>query len=212
MCSEITTNHYTRLPTVIRQRLTMAQSKLKESYDPNWIPVSTSSEFKAKKILEDHGFSVIHNQRLYGYYPDLRIAGTNVLIEIDGGYHDRHNQKCKDAQRTKILGQYGFIVLRFTNSQVNQEDLLINKVRESIGIRPTKKVEILGIVSSPSDLKKMIEAKMKANTVFLIGRKESKAKKRHDRIDDRKSEKSNLKAENAKLRKEIAELKKQSLA
>jgi very-short-patch-repair endonuclease len=185
----------------------MTRTKLRESYDPNWEPPKTSSEFKAKKILEDHGFSVIHNQCLYGYYPDLRIAGTKVLIEIDGGYHSSRNQKTKDAKRTKILESYGFIVLRFTNEQVNKPDLLITKVRAALGIREIKKPQVVAIVADASDLKKMIDKKVKDDAFYLTAKKAAKTAIRQERIGNRKAERNGLKAENAKLRKELKELK-----
>ena len=185
----------------------MTRSKPRETYDPNWQPPTTSSEFKAKKILEDHGFSVIHNQCLYGYYPDLRIAGTKLLIEIDGGYHSSRNQKEKDAQRTKNLERGGFIVLRFTNAQIKNPDLLISKVRAALGIREIKKPEIVALVSDASDLKKMIDKKNKDNNFLLIAKKAAKTAIRQERIENRKAERNGLKAENAKLRKELKELK-----
>ena len=185
----------------------MARSKLRENFDPNWNPPNTSAEFKAKKILEDHGFSVIHNQCLYGYYPDLRIAGTKVLIEIDGGYHSSRNQKTKDEQRTKNLERYGFIILRFTNTQIKQPDLLITKVRAALNIREVKKPQIVAIVSNASDLKKMIDKKAKDDTFFLIAKKAAKSGARHDRIENRRAERNGLKAENARLRKELKDLK-----
>jgi very-short-patch-repair endonuclease len=133
----------------------MTQFNSRKNYDPNWEPPKTSFEFKAKKILEDHGFSVIHNQCLYGYYPDLRIANTNILIEIDGNYHGSKKQKAKDKQRTKVLEGYGFVILRFTNAQLRQRDLLINQVRAALGIRETKKSQlqskIVAIIPKPSN-------------------------------------------------------------
>ena len=185
----------------------MARSKARETYDPNWQPPTTSSEFKAKKILEDHGFSVIHNQCLYGYYPDLRIANTKVLIEIDGGYHSSRNQKTKDNRRTKNLESYGFVVLRFTNAQIKQKDLLINKVRAALNIREVKKPQILAIVADASDLKKMVDQKVKDNTFLLATKKAAKTGTNRDRIDKRKAERNGLKAENERLRKELKALK-----
>lgn len=185
----------------------MTQTKPRESYDPNWEPPKTSAEFKAKKILEDHGFSVIHNQCLYGYYPDLRIAGTKLLIEIDGGYHSSKRQKSKDKQRTKILEGYGFIVLRFTNEQVKQPNLIITKVRAALNIREAKKPQIVAMVTDASDLKKMVDQKTKDNTFLLIAKKAAKTAIRQERIGKRKAERNGLKAENARLRKELKDLK-----
>ena len=42
----------------------------------------------------------------------------NVIIEIDGGYHNTIEQKEADALRTQILTEIGFNVIRFTNEQV----------------------------------------------------------------------------------------------
>jgi very-short-patch-repair endonuclease len=185
----------------------MARIKPRQDFDPHWQPPTTSSEFKAKNILEDHGFSVIHNQCLYGYYPDLRIAGTKVLLEIDGKYHNSRDQKTKDSKRTKNLESYGFIVLRFTNEQVNQPDLLITKVRAALGIREAKKPQIVAIVADASDLKKMVDQKTKDNTFHLIAKKAAKTGANRDRINKRKAERNGLKAENARLRKELKNLR-----
>ena len=192
---------------LLGNNLIMAQSKPRKTYDPNWEPPKTSSEFKAKEILEDHGFSVIHNQCLYGYYPDLRVAGTKVLIEIDGGYHSSRNQKVKDSERTKILEGYGFVVLRFTNGQIGQKDLLIGQVRQALGIREVKKPQIVAIVADSSDLKKMIDKKAKDDDFFLTAKKAAKKADRQARSENRKGTHSALKAENERLKKELRDLK-----
>ena len=96
------------------------------------IPV-TVFEVRGKKFLEDEGFEVDSGKRLFGFYPDLRIVNTSLLIEIDGGYHNTKKQKRKDWRRTKILNSYGFTVIRFTNEQVLNKDLFISKIRAKLG-------------------------------------------------------------------------------
>ncbi|NJL42225.1 MAG: DUF559 domain-containing protein [Pseudanabaena sp. SU_2_4] len=88
----------------------------KSSYDPNWQPSQTKSEIRIKKALENHGFIVRHNEKICGYYPDIHIANTSLLIEIDGAYHFTKKQRKRDAMRTKHLEQLGFKVLRFIDT------------------------------------------------------------------------------------------------
>lgn len=52
---------------------------------------------------------------------DFVCLRANLIIEVDGKFHDEEAQKEKDASRTEILQSYGFKVIRFTN-----EDVLTN--------------------------------------------------------------------------------------
>jgi very-short-patch-repair endonuclease len=117
----------------------------KSSYDPNWQPSETKSEIRIKKALENHGFIVRHNEKICGYYPDIHIANTNLLIEIDGAYHSTKKQRKRDAMRTKHLEQLGFKILRFSNDEAKNINLVIKAVREALGIRSPKKVEIISL-------------------------------------------------------------------
>lgn len=42
----------------------------------------------------------------------------NLIIEVDGGYHNTIEQKEADALRTQILNEIGFKVIRFNNEQI----------------------------------------------------------------------------------------------
>jgi 5-methyltetrahydrofolate--homocysteine methyltransferase len=55
------------------------------------------------------------------YIVDFVCLKANLIIEVDGKFHDEEAQKEKDASRTEILQSYGFKVIRFTN-----EDVLTN--------------------------------------------------------------------------------------
>ncbi len=52
---------------------------------------------------------------------DFVCLRANLIIEVDGKFHDEEAQKEKDASRTEILQSYGFKVIRFKN-----EDVLTN--------------------------------------------------------------------------------------
>jgi ATP-dependent DNA helicase RecG len=49
---------------------------------------------------------------------DFVSLEKNLIIEIDGGYHNTIEQKEADAMRTEILNEIGFKVIRLTNEQV----------------------------------------------------------------------------------------------
>ncbi|MFD1613907.1 DUF559 domain-containing protein [Gelatiniphilus marinus] len=49
---------------------------------------------------------------------DFVSLEKNLVIEIDGGYHNTIEQKEADDLRTQILNKIGFKVIRFTNEQI----------------------------------------------------------------------------------------------
>jgi very-short-patch-repair endonuclease len=61
------------------------------------------------------------------YCPSLRLA-----IELDGGQHTEVNHEAKDKQRDHWLGERGIAVLRFWNSDINQN---LNGVLEAIATK-----------------------------------------------------------------------------
>lgn len=52
------------------------------------------------------------------YIADFMCKELLLIIEIDGGIHDRWDVKRKDRIRQERLEEAGFTVLRFTNEQV----------------------------------------------------------------------------------------------
>ena len=52
------------------------------------------------------------------YIVDFVCLDIQLVIEIDGGYHDSPEQQELDRQRTHFLQSKGFSVLRFTNEEV----------------------------------------------------------------------------------------------
>lgn len=47
------------------------------------------------------------------YFPDLFFRNEKILIEIDGGYHKRQQEK--DARRDKFFANHGFTTIRIKN-------------------------------------------------------------------------------------------------
>lgn len=76
----------------------------------------------AEKHLYDHlikaGFTVRHQQPLCGYIVDFFFPVARVCVEVDGAGHFTPKGKVYDRQRTAVLMEQGYSVLRFTNSKV----------------------------------------------------------------------------------------------
>ncbi|MBO1883774.1 leucine--tRNA ligase [Capnocytophaga sp. Marseille-Q4570] len=65
---------------------------------------------------------------------DFVCLSKNLVIEVDGGYHNELTQKEYDEQRTLFLNEKGFRVIRFTNEEVlgNTEAVLKEIKKELI--------------------------------------------------------------------------------
>lgn len=117
-----------------------------KSFDPDWKPSSTKHELLLAQFLESHGFSLHLSPSICGFYPDIQIRNTKVLIEVDGAYHNWKRQKEQDAARTKILESYGFKVFRIRNEDINSKrGQLLKDIRDALGIREYKPAEIVAI-------------------------------------------------------------------
>lgn len=106
--------------------------KKKKKKPMGWKPPQTIPERIVASLLRKAGFEVEENQRLHGYFPDIRIKGTPLLIEIDGAYHFTPEQKLKDEARTERLQREGYSVIRFTNRQAKDSEFVLNSVREAL--------------------------------------------------------------------------------
>ncbi len=62
------------------------------------------------------------------YIVDFVCLDSQLVVEIDGGYHNDPEQKELDRQRTNFLQSKGFSVLRFTNEEV------LGNTDETLGI------------------------------------------------------------------------------
>ena len=88
-----------------------------------------------KTDLSEYKF---RRQHIIGQYiVDFVCLEKNLIIEIDGGYHNTPEQKADDAVRTAELERLGFSVVRFTNDEVlhRTEDVL-NKISAALQSPP----------------------------------------------------------------------------
>ena len=68
------------------------------------------------KNFRGYGFN--RQRPVLNYIADFMCKELLLIIEIDGGIHDRWDVKRKDRIRQERLEAAGFTVLRFTNEQV----------------------------------------------------------------------------------------------
>lgn len=73
-----------------------------------WKPKITVQEQQLAAALELYGVRSTSNIKICGYYPDLHIVGTNILIEVDGSVHHSAAARQRDRIRTQHLNQSGF--------------------------------------------------------------------------------------------------------
>ena len=66
--------------------------------------------------LNGHKFRRQHP--VAGYIPDFICIEKNLIVEIDGGYHNEDEQKTFDAARVEWLSEHGYRMIRFTNDEV----------------------------------------------------------------------------------------------
>ena len=64
------------------------------------------------------GFHFRRQHPIGDYIADFVCLKKNLVIEIDGGYHNQPNQQQNDEGRTAELERLGYSVIRFTNDAV----------------------------------------------------------------------------------------------
>ncbi len=68
-----------------------------------------------------------------GFIADFACLQEGLIIEVDGGYHETAEQQQYDEQRTQILQQKGFTILRFTNQEITENVYLIrDKIKQAL--------------------------------------------------------------------------------
>ncbi|MEO9147644.1 MAG: DUF559 domain-containing protein [Ginsengibacter sp.] len=67
------------------------------------------------------------------YIVDFVSLQDNLIIEVDGGYHENEEQKIYDEERTKRLIEIGFHVIRFSNKEVMENVFeVLKKIKDTI--------------------------------------------------------------------------------
>lgn len=80
----------------------------------------TEAEDKLWQILRNNQLGVKFRRQhpIDAYIADFIALQEKLIVEIDGGYHETEEQKLYDENRTNVLKEIGFSVLRFSNEEV----------------------------------------------------------------------------------------------
>ena len=63
---------------------------------------------------------IIYTDNKHFFIADFYIPSKNLIIELDGEYHNDVKQQDKDIWRTKLLNSLGYRVIRFKNKQITE--------------------------------------------------------------------------------------------
>lgn len=87
------------------------------------------SRLRAKQL----GVKFRRQHTILDFIADFYCSEKNLIIEVDGGYHNTLEQIPLDEERTRRLESVGNKVLRFTNEQIfNEIDKVIEKIKENL--------------------------------------------------------------------------------
>ncbi len=71
------------------------------------------------------------------FIADFVCLEKRLIVEVDGGYHNLPEVQVSDEQRTQILKELGFKVIRFTNEEViNNIDGVLHEITTVLGSLP----------------------------------------------------------------------------
>ena len=86
---------------------------------------------------------------------DFFCAELRLVIELDGAIHD--GQIAHDAERSRMLNEFGYVVLRFRNDEVFSDLAgVLEKIR-SVALTPRPPLPILGEGANGNDIEYSIE-------------------------------------------------------
>ncbi|RFZ85888.1 endonuclease domain-containing protein [Mucilaginibacter terrenus] len=84
-------------------------------------------ELRNKKF---YSFDFHRQKPLLNYIVDFYCYELNLVIEIDGSYHDNEEQHASDVSRDLELAKYNLTVLRFTEMEIRQDILNVFRTIE----------------------------------------------------------------------------------
>ena len=89
-------------------------------------------------FLRRHPVKFLRQKVINNFIVDFYCAKAKLVIELDGSQHFTEEGKIYDKERTDILEAYGLNVLRFKNSDIEQNFKnvceIINKKIKEVGV------------------------------------------------------------------------------
>ncbi len=123
MHAEESAFHYLTADTAIYKKLKQFVRELRDN--------STNAEDELWQVLRNNqlGYKIRRQHPIGPYIADFICIAAKLIIEVDGDYHKTAEQIEIDDNRTSVLNDLGFKVLRFTNAEVLNST---NKVQAEI--------------------------------------------------------------------------------
>ncbi len=89
---------------------------------------------KGKKL---GGYKFRREHIIDEFIVDFVCLSKKLIVEVDGGYHNKPEIQKADALRTEILEESGYKVIRFTNEQVIGDiDFVLNTIEKQLQVLP----------------------------------------------------------------------------
>ena len=102
----------------------------------DWARGMRSNPTEAEAFLRDYvranklGHKFLFQYIIGQFIVDFFCPDCKLIIEVDGSYHSEPIQEYGDEQRTYMLEQLGYKVIRFTNKQVLDDiDNVVNVIK-----------------------------------------------------------------------------------
>ncbi len=90
------------------------------------------NQIKTRKL---HNLKFRRQHSIKNYIVDYYCAQYQLIIELDGDYHNDPEQHDKDLRRDEELENMGFTVLRYENRYVFEElEHVLNDIKKHCGI------------------------------------------------------------------------------
>ncbi len=107
----------------------LKENALKMRKEPTEAESLLWNELKANKL----GVHFHRQHPIDCFIPDFVCLQKQLIIEVDGGYHLSEEQKQLDEERTTILNESGYKIIRFTNEQILFDiENVLNKVSNTL--------------------------------------------------------------------------------
>ncbi len=91
----------------------------------------TEAEQKLWEVLRNSQLGVKFRRQhpIDAYIVDFVSLQNKLVVEVDGGYHETADQQMYDKERSRVLNEIGFEVIRFSNKAVLED---VFKVKDEI--------------------------------------------------------------------------------
>ena len=98
------------------------------------------TETRAEKLLWDQlrakklsGFKFRRQHAIERFIADFYCHKAKLVIEVDGGIHNKPEVEERDKNRTAEIDKYDINIIRFTNQEIfNSMDKVIEKIKSEL--------------------------------------------------------------------------------